>query len=350
MSVFTVPAGNMFGELQMPGGLPIETPYASDLMMELQACMVECRIACEEAYHVRSSLSFSSEKVHQEMLSIQHVWMQQDELVEEKPRGGLDKDGTGIDKDSTSTRIDMCVAGICAKCPSVSLNHSVHTTSKNYTLEPALQTTHHSMDDAFTEPMRSPLQTMPGTHREGAMELSQPILEMSTGTPQVAASLLPAASASHGSQVPMGLAQPPALDLCVTTLIVRSVPPKISQEDLIALWPPTWGYHFVHLPYSFKQRRSVGYAFIDFVSNTAANSFYNQWQGSALTVHGRTKAVSLQAAHVQGLLANLEHLKQHGIEQVFNAKYLPALFLGSDRICFKAVLKELQIAQHGVMQ
>jgi len=334
----------------MPGGLPMATSHQSDLVKELQTCMIECRVACQEAYHVRSLLSGLSEKVHQEMLTNQLVWRQQDELVEEKVRGGWDNERTGIDTDDASTRFDVCVAGICANCPSTSANHSAGTTRNNHILEPTLQTTHYTMEDALTEPMRSPLQTMPHTHRERAMELSQPIPEMSTGTPQVAESLSPAASASHVSQVPMGLAHPPALDPCVTTLMVRSMPPKVSQEDLIALWPPTWGYNFIHLPYSFKQRRAVGYAFINFASNTAARSFYNQWQGSALTAHGCTKAVSLQPARVQGILSNLEHLQEHGISQVFNAKYLPALFLEGDRVCFRAVLKELDRAQNGAMQ
>lgn len=212
-------------------------------------------------------------------------------------------------------------------------------------MEPTLQTTHYTMEDALTEPMRSPLQTMPHTHRERAMELSQPIPEMSTGTPQVAESLSPAASASHVSQVPMGLAHPPALDPCVTTLMVRSIPPKVSQEDLIALWPPTWGYNFLYLPHSPKQRRSVAYAFVNFVSNEAAKLFYNSWEGQVFTARGHTKALSIHAAQIQGVWSNLKHLQKQGIGQLKNDKHLPAFFDGDVCISFRGVLREMEIME-----
>jgi len=217
------------------------------------------------------------------------------------------------------------------------VERSADSIGENYIEELARQTKHHAVEDFAMGPMLPPLQAMPSNGDDCAKELWKPIPQMFARTPH---------SASH-AHAPNGPAQLNALEPSVTTLSVRSIPFKTSQEDLIALWPPTWGYDFIHLPYSFKQRRPAGYAFLNFISNEAAQRFYNEWEGKHFTTNGRTKALSINAAHLQGSLANLEHLQTQGIGEVLNHKYLPALYYGTDRICFRAVLRELEVMQNG---
>jgi len=122
----------------------------------------------------------------------------------------------------------------------------------------------------------------------------------------------------------------------------------MSQESLLELWPPTWDYDFVYLPYSMKQRRSVSYACINFVSNQAAQLFYSNWEGRQLTVKCITKTLSVRPAGMQGVLLNIRHLQSRGIEDVHNNYHLPALFYGTSRLSFREVLG--QVKRQSVLQ
>jgi len=327
----------MFDELLVPGLLAFGASGERDLMVALRSHMIECQKACEEAGRLRSELSGLSEKLQMEMFSMQQLSKEQDELVNEFVAHGLDNGTSLIDEDDTSCRSKRCVQDVCAHALSSEADRIADSNGENYLRDQALQTTDHIREDLAIEPMRSLTQAMPCTSGECAMELSQPIPEIAH----------PAADApSVLSAIPVGPALQHALEPHVTTLVVRSIPLKASQDNLIALWPPTWGYNLIHLPYSLKQRRSVGYVFINFNCNEAANFFYNQWEGRALTMNGSTRALSIHAARVQGLLSNLEHLQAHSIGAVLNDKYLPALFAGTDRICFRAVLRELEATQN----
>jgi len=327
----------MSDQFVVPGVLAFGASGDSDLMVALRSQMMECQIACEEAGRLRSALSVLSDRVQMEILSMQQLSQEQDELVNELAVHRL-HNGRGItDEDDTLCRSDRCVQDVYDHAVTSAAYRIAHCNGENPARDQALQTSDQIMEDLVTEPMRSPPQAMPCTNGECAMEPSQPI-------PEIA---LPAAHApSVLSTLPVGPAQQHALEPHVTTLIVRSIPLKASQQNVIALWPPTWGYNLIYLPYSFRQRRSVGYVFINFNSNDAANFFYNQWEGRALTVNGSTKTLSIHAALVQGLLSNLEHLQAHNIGAVLNDKYLPALYAGTDRLCFRAVLRELEATQN----
>jgi len=97
----------------------------------------------------------------------------------------------------------------------------------------------------------------------------------------------------------------PALQSNVTTLVVHNIPPKMSQESLLQLWHPSCGYDFLHVPYSTKQRRSVGYAFINSISNDAGILFYTRWVGQEVSFDGRSSKLCINASAVQGVQANM---------------------------------------------
>jgi len=315
----------MFDGLVEPAVLAFGVSGESDAIVALRSHMMECQIACKEAGRLRSELSVLSDKLQMEMFSTQRLSQEQYELVNELVAHRLHNGRGLIDEDDTSCRLDRCVQDECAHAVWSAADRIAEYNGENCVRDQALQTTDQIMEDLVIEPMQSPPQALPCTPGIAAVAANAP---------------------SVLSAIPIAPAQEHVLEPHVTTLIVRSIPLKASQENLVALWPPTWGYNLIHLPYSFKQRRSVGYVFINFNSNDAANFFYNQWEGRALTVNGSTKTLSIHAALVQGLLSNLEHLQAHNIGAVLNDKYLPALYAGTDRLCFRAVLRELEATQN----
>jgi len=193
-----------------------------------------------------------------------------------------------------------------------------------------------NMGDIVINSMRSLQPRVQSTCGVHVGEQLPPLPQTIVRTPTAALNSLPTCPSTN----PVVAAQMHPLDPRVTTLVIRSIPPKAYQEDILVLWPPSWRYNFLYLPYNPKQRRPVGYVFINFISHEAARLFYSRWDGQVLTLEGHTRSLSVQAARVQGVVDILEHLQTQGISQMTDYRHLPALFMGTDRISFRAVLKE----------
>jgi len=113
----------------------------------------------------------------------------------------------------------------------------------------------------------------------------------------------------------------------VTTLVVRNVPARYTKEELLQEWPPDGAFDFLYLPFNHRQKRAAGYCFVNFTSHEAALTFCNQWHSKLLSASKRTgKRLSIGAAEVQGLEANLQHLMCCGNQRTKNTKYLPSVF------------------------
>jgi len=241
------------------------------------------------------------------------------DLVNDTTSCWLDNENSGIDESitSNSSRSGMLVSNILSDARLNAATESARLDKEGCAGEQAFQTTYHTWGDMVMKSTHFPPQGI-----DQLPPLPKKLMKAPNAVPQL-----------------------PALDDDVTTLIIRSIPPKTSQESLIALWPPTWGYNFLYLPHSPKQRRSVAYAFINFVSNEAAKLFYDSWEGKVFTARGHTKALSIHAAQIQGVWSNLKHLQKQGISQLKNDKHLPALFDGDVCISFRGVLREMEIME-----
>lgn len=112
------------------------------------------------------------------------------------------------------------------------------------------------------------------------------------------------------------------------TLVVRGVPPRYSQADLLEIWDPRLlKINFLFLPYSKKQHRSVTYCFVNFLSYEAAMEFQAAWSETILAVDkSDTKVMPLEIclSQVQGRAANMLHL--HRDNKIKMLKFLPAVF------------------------
>lgn len=133
-----------------------------------------------------------------------------------------------------------------------------------------------------------------------------------------------------------------------TTLMVRNIPPKCTQESLLQVWPPDGSYDMLYLPFSFESRRNCSYAFVNFVTHAAATHFKEQWHKKYLGIaHGAKKALDIGFAVVQGRDENMRQFLKYKISRIKNMHYQPAIFEGIERVDFR---KYVQILGGGTIQ
>jgi len=133
----------------------------------------------------------------------------------------------------------------------------------------------------------------------------------------------------------------------VTTLVIRNVPGRYSKDMLMQEWPADGTYDFIFLPFNFKQKRTAGFAFINFLSHEAAVAFHTKWHGKPLRNQGTAKNLSVSAAGVQGLEENIRHVFALNSNRIQNTKFLPSVFNGIHEVPFADVLKQLDLSNIG---
>jgi len=126
----------------------------------------------------------------------------------------------------------------------------------------------------------------------------------------------------------------------ITTIVVRNIPARFSQEKLLEVWPPDGSFNLLYLPYSFQRRRRSGIGFINMVSHEAAVEFTARWHGQKLADIGGAKRLDVGVADVQGFAGNLKHLKTSNIGRISNEYFLPVAFKGTKKLDFKALLTQ----------
>lgn len=115
----------------------------------------------------------------------------------------------------------------------------------------------------------------------------------------------------------------------LTTLLVRRLPVRVTQEALLEKWPHPGSYNFLFLPYSAKQRRASRYVFVNFVSSAAAKAFYERWHGQLLPgFQEDILPLDVSEAKLQGLAPNLWHHRSVGSDQ---RRHQPAVFVDGRR-------------------
>jgi len=127
----------------------------------------------------------------------------------------------------------------------------------------------------------------------------------------------------------------------VTTLVVRNVPARYTKEMLMQEWPPNGMYDFLYLPFNFKQKRTSGFAYVNFTSHEAAVNFYSQWHGKSLCNQGTAKQLSIGVAGTQGLEANLRHVAASNIGRIKNLQHMPSVFNGVDEVPLVGLLDQI---------
>jgi len=104
-------------------------------------------------------------------------------------------------------------------------------------------------------------------------------------------------------------------DQDITTLMIRNIPNRYSQRDLIAeLEDLGLGgkFNFLYIPLDKGTMANVGYAFVNFINKDWASKCMKAFQEHRFKRHRKTsgKIASVSAAHLQGLEANLAHYER----------------------------------------
>jgi len=96
----------------------------------------------------------------------------------------------------------------------------------------------------------------------------------------------------------------------VTTLMLRNVPPQLTQRQLVQKLRESGFdgmYDFVYLPSCFDSKAHSGYAFVNLVTPTAAGALASAWDLTyVLDPSPEHGALNISAAAVQGLAANIK--------------------------------------------
>lgn len=126
----------------------------------------------------------------------------------------------------------------------------------------------------------------------------------------------------------------------VTTLVVRNIPARYTQEMLLKEWIPDGSFDLMHRPYNYREQKIAAYAFINFVSHESAVEFQHKWHGQFLARHGRNRALDVTTGTIQGYLPYLRHLVKNQ-----ESNLLPIIFRGTTRMDTKAELDRLMQEQ-----
>lgn len=103
----------------------------------------------------------------------------------------------------------------------------------------------------------------------------------------------------------------------VTTLMIRNIPNRYSQRELInELKTLGFGgtFDFLYIPLDLGTMSNVGYAFVNFVDNLWAEKCMESFQNYRFRRHRQVgKVAAVSVAHIQGLDGNLKHYEKSAV-------------------------------------
>jgi len=103
-----------------------------------------------------------------------------------------------------------------------------------------------------------------------------------------------------------------------TTLMIRNIPGKYTQDDLMQDMSDksfAHTYDFLYLPMDKGTGAGVGYAFVNFIDTAVAAKFTKSFDGYRFSRQQRSskKLAKISVAHLQGLEKNLQHYKNAAV-------------------------------------
>jgi hypothetical protein len=109
-----------------------------------------------------------------------------------------------------------------------------------------------------------------------------------------------------------------------TTVMIRNVPCKYTQEDLIEdISQYTSLFNFVYLPASKRSEGTVGYAFVNLTTPEAAQLFREQFTGHSFPQQPTSRKIAeVVFAVLQGLKENMKFYKKSKVRKTDNRPYV----------------------------
>jgi len=136
-----------------------------------------------------------------------------------------------------------------------------------------------------------------------------------------------------------------------TTVMFRNIPNKYTREMLVNQLQKSLkgSFDFVYLPIDFKNKCNVGYAFINFRSIEACESFLGDFNGVEVRkcLPGLTsrKVTEVTPARVQGFEENVQRLRNSPVmrELAHHQEWMPLIFdLQGQQVPFPAPDRQLE--------
>eukprot|EP00931_Biecheleriopsis_adriatica_P119164 TRINITY_DN9441_c0_g7_i1.p1 TRINITY_DN9441_c0_g7~~TRINITY_DN9441_c0_g7_i1.p1 ORF type:complete len:258 (-),score=25.91 TRINITY_DN9441_c0_g7_i1:87-860(-) len=138
-----------------------------------------------------------------------------------------------------------------------------------------------------------------------------------------------------------------------TTLHVRNIPARYTQEMLLQEWSHHEGLNMLWLPYSRRLRRGMGYAFVNFGSHDCARQFQRDVHKTRALLSGRdSKDLNVVAATWQGLEMTLRQFRETNLSKAEAAgvhSFPILLDAQGHRLNTVAELIRMGILQHGAL-
>lgn len=151
-------------------------------------------------------------------------------------------------------------------------------------------------------------------------------------------------STASGSSLAGSCGEVDLTDDVNTTVIVKQLPTEFSRDMLVAVLDKNGferSYDFVYIPHNFKEARSFGYAFVNFVDAAVAESFLDRATGFA---EWESKAVEVSwSENHQGIDAHIDRYRNSAVmHESVREEFKPALFHQGERVPFPKPTKTIK--------
>eukprot|EP00931_Biecheleriopsis_adriatica_P081292 TRINITY_DN5460_c0_g1_i3.p1 TRINITY_DN5460_c0_g1~~TRINITY_DN5460_c0_g1_i3.p1 ORF type:complete len:327 (-),score=59.82 TRINITY_DN5460_c0_g1_i3:193-1173(-) len=140
---------------------------------------------------------------------------------------------------------------------------------------------------------------------------------------------------SEGTEEPISSSSPALLaemtpwPADATTVMLRNIPNRYSSgqvlEELVDRGLEG-AFDFFYLPYDFKKKHNRGYAFINLLSVSLANSFRVLFHGQKFTKYTTQKVLEISVATTQGFDANAQKFLKRKSGRTSNPWFRPMIF------------------------
>lgn len=128
-----------------------------------------------------------------------------------------------------------------------------------------------------------------------------------------------------------------------TTLMVRNIPGRYTQDMLLEAWPNNGSYDFLYLPQDWvSPPKHLNYAFINFTTEDHALTFFARWHRKRLGEYRSRKALNIRFADVQGRERNILRLKNGRFRNPQSRAVEPIIFDGEKKVSFVDAVAELE--------
>jgi hypothetical protein len=159
----------------------------------------------------------------------------------------------------------------------------------------------------------------------------------------------PTYRAHHAQSVPRteNLVRSKDVSTPITTMMLRNIPNKYTQAKLLQEIDDCGfqgSYNFFYLPMDVHNRSNVGYAFVNFVTDSDAARFQAFFCQHCFLLSNRRKIGLVSHAHVQGLDQNIRHFENRAVTHAKNDQYRPVVIKNKVRISFDEAVAEARMA------